>query len=114
MLRGAGEDSGILLAESLEEFAAARRTTESTKANPEELSGNEFPLLHPEHFRLPDEAARHKILDLIGDLALSGQARGLALPKLRLTVRNGGHALNHLLLDHLQIPLQDPSRSDPS
>ena len=47
---------------------------------------------------MQDELARHKVLDLLGDLALNG----LALPKLRLTIRNGGHALNHLLLDRLQ------------
>jgi UDP-3-O-acyl-N-acetylglucosamine deacetylase len=44
------------------------------------------------------EAVKHKILDLLGDLALLG----LKLPRLRLLVRNGGHALNHLLLERLQ------------
>lgn len=90
LLRGASPDSGLLLAESETEHAEARA------ADPA-LAGAAFPLLHPASFRLPDEAARHKVLDLLGDLALNG----LALPKLRVRARSGGHALNHLLLDHL-------------
>jgi UDP-3-O-[3-hydroxymyristoyl] N-acetylglucosamine deacetylase/3-hydroxyacyl-[acyl-carrier-protein] dehydratase len=90
LLRGAAAESGLLLAESEAEFAEARETAPET-------AGRAFPLLHPAAFRMPDEAARHKVLDLLGDLALNG----LALPRLRLTVRNGGHALNHLLLDRL-------------
>ena len=46
---------------------------------------------------MEQEPVRHKILDLLGDLALIG----LALPRLRLEIRNGGHALNHLLLEQL-------------
>lgn len=43
-------------------------------------------------FRFPDECARHKVLDLIGDLALVGRPlRG------RLVAHKSGHALNHLL-----------------
>ncbi|HEX2613179.1 MAG TPA: UDP-3-O-acyl-N-acetylglucosamine deacetylase [Fibrobacteria bacterium] len=91
LLRGAGAESGLLLAETPEEFADARALLP-------ELSGQAFPLLSPETPRYPEEAARHKVLDLLGDLALNG----LALPRLRLTLRNGGHALNHLLLNHLQ------------
>lgn len=89
-LVGAGEESGLLLAEFPQEFAAARRL------NPR-LRGNAFPLLHPREFRMKAEAARHKILDMLGDLALNG----LALPRIRLEIRNGGHALNHLLLERL-------------
>ena len=41
-------------------------------------------------FRLPDECARHKLLDLIGDLALIGR------PLLgRVTATRSGHALAH-------------------
>ena len=90
LLAGADSESGLLLAESREEFDAARRI------HPQ-FQGSEFPLLHPGAFRGEQEPVRHKILDLLGDLALSG----LALPKLWLEVRNGGHALNHLLLDEL-------------
>jgi UDP-3-O-acyl-N-acetylglucosamine deacetylase len=91
LLAGAQAGSGLLLASTAGEFAEAR-------ANLPESRGTAFPLVHPEAFRLEDEPARHKVLDLLGDLALNG----LALPKLRLTVRNGGHALNHLLLNQLQ------------
>jgi UDP-3-O-acyl-N-acetylglucosamine deacetylase len=90
LLTGAGMDSGLLLAETREEFEAARRL------HPE-WAGVVFPLLHPQAFRFSAEAARHKVLDLLGDLALNE----LALPMLRLTIRNGGHALNHQLLNHL-------------
>jgi UDP-3-O-acyl-N-acetylglucosamine deacetylase len=94
LLRGAGSESGLLFASSPEEFAEARATVPELAGNP---AGN-FPLLHPDGPRLEAEAARHKVLDLLGDLALNG----LALPRLRLTIVNGGHALNHLLLDALQ------------
>lgn len=43
-------------------------------------------------WRFADEAARHKLLDLIGDLALVG--RPLAA---RITSTRGGHALNHAM-----------------
>ena len=43
--------------------------------------------------RFPDEFVRHKILDLIGDMALLGR------PLVgHVIARNGGHALNHQLL----------------
>lgn len=43
-------------------------------------------------FRWPDECARHKVLDLIGDLSLVGRPlRG------RLVAHKSGHELNHLL-----------------
>jgi UDP-3-O-acyl-N-acetylglucosamine deacetylase len=90
LLTGAGMESGLLLADSPEELEAVRLL------HPES-AGVAFPLLHPQAFRFKAEAARHKVLDLLGDLALNG----LALPKLRLTIRNGGHALNHLFLDHI-------------
>jgi UDP-3-O-[3-hydroxymyristoyl] N-acetylglucosamine deacetylase/3-hydroxyacyl-[acyl-carrier-protein] dehydratase len=97
LLTGADLDSGLLIATSKEQFV------EGKKKLPQSC-GNEFPLLHPVRFRMNDELARHKVLDLLGDLALNG----LALPKLRLTITNGGHALNHLLLDALQY--QDAGR----
>jgi UDP-3-O-acyl-N-acetylglucosamine deacetylase len=91
LLRGAGPGSGLLYADTPEEFATA------CMARPE-LRGKCFPLLHPESERLEQEAVKHKILDLLGDLALLD----LSLPKLRLRIRNGGHSLNHLLLERLQ------------
>lgn len=92
VLGGVDAGSGLLLAETREEFA---RTITDFPENSE----NQFPLLHPRTFRMDSEAARHKVLDLLGDLAL----QGLALPRLRITIVNGGHALNHLLLDALQL-----------
>ncbi len=91
LLTGVSEDSGLLLAATHEEF-------HDTRAQAPHLAAPAFPLLHPHVFRMKDEAARHKVLDLLGDLALNG----LALPRLRLTVTGGGHALNHLLLDALR------------
>ncbi len=47
-------------------------------------------------FRFADECARHKALDLIGDLYLVGRPlRG------RIVARKSGHALNHLLAKRL-------------
>jgi UDP-3-O-[3-hydroxymyristoyl] N-acetylglucosamine deacetylase / 3-hydroxyacyl-[acyl-carrier-protein] dehydratase len=47
-------------------------------------------------FRFPDECARHKVLDLIGDLSLVGRPiRG------RLLAHKSGHHLNHLLARRL-------------
>lgn len=42
--------------------------------------------------RFPDEPARHKLLDLIGDLALAGP-----LPRATVVARRSGHALNQAL-----------------
>ncbi len=53
-------------------------------------------VLNPEGLRYADEFVRHKILDAIGDLALSGHPL-LAAYK---TVR-GGHKLNHAVLSAL-------------
>lgn len=48
------------------------------------------------NFRFADECARHKLLDLIGDLYLIGRPlRG------RIVARRSGHALNHLLARRL-------------
>lgn len=89
LLRGAGPDAGLLLAESPEEHAAPGEGV-GTASGP-------FPLLNAAAWRLPSEAARHKVLDLLGDLAL----RGLELPALEIRVLNGGHAIHHLLLERL-------------
>ncbi|MGL5784914.1 MAG: UDP-3-O-acyl-N-acetylglucosamine deacetylase [Alphaproteobacteria bacterium] len=55
-------------------------------------------VLNPEGLRFPDECARHKVLDMIGDLALAGRpvlghVRGIY----------PGHYLNHLLLQKLML-----------
>ena len=53
-------------------------------------------LLNPEGLRYADECARHKVLDVIGDLSLAG----LPLLGAYRSVR-GGHKLNHAVLTAL-------------
>jgi len=54
---------------------------------------DEFSILNPEGLRFPDEFARHKVLDAVGDLALLG------LPILgALTAVKSGHAMNQALV----------------
>jgi UDP-3-O-[3-hydroxymyristoyl] N-acetylglucosamine deacetylase len=54
---------------------------------------DDFSILNPEGLRFPDEFARHKVLDAIGDLALCG------LPVLgALTAVKSGHAMNQALV----------------
>ncbi|GAB4271902.1 MAG: UDP-3-O-acyl-N-acetylglucosamine deacetylase [Deferrisomatales bacterium] len=53
-------------------------------------------VLNPEGLRMPDEMARHKMLDAVGDLSLCGKAiRG------HLVVHRGGHALHTALVEAL-------------
>ena len=62
---------------------------------------DEFSILNPEGLRFPDEFARHKVLDAVGDLALFG------LPVLgALTAVKSGHALNQGLVKRV---LADPA-----
>lgn len=58
-------------------------------------------VLNPEGLRFPDEFARHKALDAIGDLALAGAPLIGAYRSVR-----GGHKLNHAVLSAL---MSDPS-----
>jgi UDP-3-O-[3-hydroxymyristoyl] N-acetylglucosamine deacetylase len=54
---------------------------------------DEFSILNPDGLRFPDEFARHKVLDAVGDLALLG------LPVVgHLTAVKSGHALNQSLV----------------
>jgi UDP-3-O-[3-hydroxymyristoyl] N-acetylglucosamine deacetylase len=54
---------------------------------------DEFSILNPEGLRFPDEFARHKVLDAVGDLALFG------LPVVgHLTAVKSGHAMNQALV----------------
>ena len=57
---------------------------------------DETRLLNPEGLRYADECARHKVLDVVGDLALAG----LPLLGAYRSVR-GGHKLNHAVLTAL-------------
>jgi UDP-3-O-[3-hydroxymyristoyl] N-acetylglucosamine deacetylase len=54
---------------------------------------DEFSILNPGGLRYPDEFARHKALDALGDLTLLG------MPVIgAMTARKSGHALNQLLV----------------
>ena len=57
---------------------------------------DETRLLNTEGLRYSDECARHKVLDVVGDLALAG----LPLLGAYRSVR-GGHKLNHAVLTAL-------------
>jgi UDP-3-O-[3-hydroxymyristoyl] N-acetylglucosamine deacetylase len=57
---------------------------------------DETRLLNSEGLRYPDECVRHKVLDVIGDLALAG----LPLLGSYRSIR-GGHKLNHAVLTAL-------------
>jgi len=48
-------------------------------------------------FRMKDEPAYHKILDLLGDLAFAVPA----LPKVRVQILNGGHIIHHQIMEKL-------------
>ncbi|MEZ4281352.1 MAG: UDP-3-O-acyl-N-acetylglucosamine deacetylase [Myxococcota bacterium] len=61
---------------------------------------DESGLLNPDGLRFPDEFVRHKVVDLLGDLALLG-----ADLQARVTVERGGHGLHHALIRAL---LEEP------
>lgn len=90
LLKGAGPGSGLLLAESEEEHA---RPEVGGRCGPE----GPFPLVSPGRWRGEDEAVRHKVLDLLGDLALLGGT----LPSLCIEAGNAGHASHHALVEAL-------------
>jgi UDP-3-O-[3-hydroxymyristoyl] N-acetylglucosamine deacetylase/3-hydroxyacyl-[acyl-carrier-protein] dehydratase len=90
MLLGAMADSGLLLAETPDLHARLL-------ADHPEWTGGPFPLLNQPAWRMAEEPARHKLLDLLGDLALLG----LGLPRLDIEIRNGGHAAHHRLVGKL-------------
>lgn len=51
----------------------------------------------PARYRMDEEPARHKILDLLGDIAFACPA----LPKVRIQVLNGGHTIHHKIMEKL-------------
>jgi UDP-3-O-[3-hydroxymyristoyl] N-acetylglucosamine deacetylase len=55
-------------------------------------------IVNPEGLRFPDEFARHKVLDLIGDLGLVG---GSMIGRIR--AYRPGHELNHIFLEKLLL-----------
>jgi UDP-3-O-[3-hydroxymyristoyl] N-acetylglucosamine deacetylase len=62
---------------------------------------DDFSILNPEGLRFPDEFARHKVLDAVGDLALFGFPIVGAL-----TAVKSGHAMNQALVRKV---LADPT-----
>jgi len=62
---------------------------------------DEFSILNPEGLRFPDEFARHKVLDAVGDLSLAG------LPVIgKFVAYKSGHGLNQVLVRKV---LADPT-----
>ncbi len=57
---------------------------------------DDFSILNPEGLRFPDEFARHKVLDALGDLSLVGMPVIAAFE-----ARKSGHALNQALIGKL-------------
>lgn len=90
LLQGAVAESGLLLAGTPEEHRGASELRADWPAGP-------YPLINRSAWRMDAEPVRHKVLDLLGDLALLD----LALPRAEIEVRNGGHHANHLLLERL-------------
>ena len=71
---------------------------------------DEARVLNPAGLRMPDEFARHKLLDAVGDLALAGaQLCG------RFIAHRSGHALNNRLLHALfsEVSAQRQSAPEP-
>lgn len=100
----------------LNEFMAARTFIEEKqfqkmqnmgyllKAGPEngimfKTNSNEskFELLNGEPLRFENEFAMHKVLDFMGDLALYQ----FALPRLKISITNGGHFTNHQFIERI-------------
>ncbi|MGL1901725.1 MAG: UDP-3-O-acyl-N-acetylglucosamine deacetylase [Fibrobacterales bacterium] len=59
--------------------------------------GDDFTIVSGAPLRFPDEFVRHKILDFLGDIFLITPK----LPTLEITINNGGHLLNHLLIKRI-------------
>jgi len=76
----------------LEEAEAMREKGLFTHLSPSDMLvlGESGPI--DNELRFPDEPARHKLLDLIGDLSLTGRRLNA-----RIVARKSGHALNHRL-----------------
>jgi UDP-3-O-[3-hydroxymyristoyl] N-acetylglucosamine deacetylase len=79
------------LAEEVERLQAAGLGLGGSLANTVVVDGER--VLNPGGLRRPDEFVRHKLLDVVGDLALAG-----APLRARFTGHRSGHALNNRLL----------------
>lgn len=87
-------------AQALQQRGLARHVTNRDLL----VFGNQGPIDNT--LRFPDECARHKALDLLGDLALSG----IDLVG-RITACRSGHLLNGLMAERLRALITSPSAS---
>ncbi|MBK1661324.1 UDP-3-O-acyl-N-acetylglucosamine deacetylase [Paracraurococcus ruber] len=88
---GLADARTFTLAEDVARLRAAGLALGGSLANAVVVDGPE--VLNPGGLRRPDEFVRHKMLDVVGDLALAGAPiRG------RFTGHRSGHALNNRLL----------------
>ncbi|MBF0430606.1 MAG: UDP-3-O-acyl-N-acetylglucosamine deacetylase [Fibrobacteria bacterium] len=95
LLRGVTPQSGMLLFDHPDEFKDfcqknPRKTGTLVPYQGRFLFQGQDSELCPSEY----EFALHKILDLLGDLAING----LSLPSLKIVAKNSGHFHNHLLL----------------
>jgi len=65
--------------------------------------------VNPEGMRFPNEPARHKLLDAVGDLSILG-----GLPWARVTLVRPSHALNHALVANAAALIEDGAAYSPA
>ena len=78
-----------------DDYAKAR--AEGLLAGVDESCGMLLGGAEPPRYRMAEEPACHKILDLLGDLAFAVPA----LPKVRVQILNGGHTIHHQIMEKL-------------
>ncbi len=78
-----------------EDYAKAR--AEGLLAGVDESCGMLLGDARQPRYRMAEEPACHKILDLLGDLAFAVPA----LPKVRVQILNGGHTIHHKIMEKL-------------
>ena len=78
-----------------EDYAKAR--AEGLLAGVDESCGMLLGGAERPRYRMAEEPACHKILDLLGDLAFAVPA----LPKVRIQILNGGHTIHHKIMEKL-------------
>lgn len=94
----------FVLADEVDEVLASGLGKGATAENTLVLGGDSVP-----EFRVPQEPTRHKILDLIGDLALVG-----ADLHADVLATRSGHALNQQLARHLRSMLEAEETETPA
>jgi hypothetical protein len=78
-----------------DDYAKAR--AQGLLAGVDETCGMLLGGAEPPRYRMAEEPACHKILDLLGDLAFAVPA----LPKVRIQILNGGHTIHHQIMEKL-------------